>query len=233
MSSVPPSIPLTSELYSIALAADANELQERLVAAAFNLGFDRVSALTVVEEDEGLRFLTIHNMDRGFLHVYHDCARGRRDPVMQHCKSSNLPTVWGRETYASAGLLEQWELQHGHDCSFGISTAMHLRGGLHFSLGLMRGRALESKATSRARLAAQLQLLAAVTQESAIRLHSEAVRSSINLSKIERECWPAVSRPKRNTRFNESSLMADETPPAYARRPATDCPSRAWRAVVY
>jgi hypothetical protein len=38
----------------------------------------------------------------------------------------------------------------------------------------------------------------------------------------------AVSRPKRNTRFNESRLMADERWPASVRRPATGCPSCAW-----
>ncbi|MCU0968992.1 MAG: autoinducer binding domain-containing protein [Rubrivivax sp.] len=152
-------------------ARNRDEFRDELVRFAHHLGFDTVSAMTVIDRGVGRsEFISVDNTPADFVGTYADPGVGRRDPVMQHCRRHSLPIVWDQGTYVSLGLGDLWEQQASHGYHTGIAMALHLPEGRHFVLGVDRDRALPSEPATLQRLVADLQLFAVHAQEAAMRL---------------------------------------------------------------
>src|SRR5450432_2616243 len=54
---------------------------------------------------------SLHNSPAEYLEAFDDRGAARVDPVMQHCKHSSTPIVYGQGTYVGANLGAKWEHQ--------------------------------------------------------------------------------------------------------------------------
>jgi DNA-binding CsgD family transcriptional regulator len=148
-----------------------DELLAEVVGFTRRLGFNTVSAMTVVDHFRAeSEFITIHNTPPAYTKAFEDFNRGRHDPVMQHCKRHSVPIIWGQDTYTSAGQGDMWEMQAGYGYRYGIALALHLPEGKHFFLGVDRDQALPGTSGELTRLVADLQLFAVHAQDAALRL---------------------------------------------------------------
>jgi len=156
---------------SVLEAKDREEFREELVRFANNLGFNTVAALTVLERGvAGTDFISVDNTPKAFTDAFRDNGRGRRDPVMQHCRKQSVPIIWNQDTYTGQGLGELWELQAQFGYNTGIAMALHMPEGRHFVLGVDRDQPLPSNSGELQRVVADLQLFAVHAQEAAVRL---------------------------------------------------------------
>ena len=147
------------------------EFREEVIRFANRLGFETVSALTVIDRGPGLTdFIAIDNTPPGFHDVYENPSLGRRDPVMQHCKRQTVPIIWDQQTYVSHSAGDLWEQQARFGYRTGIAMALHMPEGRHFLLGVDRDRALPADPEELQRLVADLQLFAVVAQDAAMRI---------------------------------------------------------------
>lgn len=152
-------------------ATNRDEFRDEVIRFARDLGFDLVSAMTVI--DHGLansEFFVVANTPAGYIEAADDPARNRRDPVMQHCKRQTVPIIWNQETYVAHGAGEMWEHMAHYGYRAGIALALHMPEGRHFQLGVDRDRALPSDPLELQRIVADLQLFAVHAQEAALRL---------------------------------------------------------------
>ncbi len=160
------------EAYSAVMQARSrDEFRDEIVRFARALGFETVSAMTVL--DHGLAtsdFIVVDNTPQAYLDTFSDPGSGRKDPVMQHCRRQSVPIIWTRDTYAGAEALDKWEQQAQFGYCNGIALALHLPEGRHFFLGVDRDKPLPRVAGELQRMVADLQLFAVHAQESALRL---------------------------------------------------------------
>jgi len=155
---------------SVLEAKDRDEFREEVVRFAHRLGFNTVAALTVVERGAaGTEFISVDNTPVAYTEAFRG-ARGRLDPVMQHCRKQSVPIIWDQETYTGRGLGDLWEQQAQFGYNTGIAMALHLPEGRHFVLGVDRDQPLPSDAGELQRVVADLQLFAVHAQEAAARL---------------------------------------------------------------
>lgn len=156
---------------SVLQARSRDEFRDEVVRFTQRLGFETVSAITVIDHGLGRsEFITVDNTPAGFEDVYSDSTLQRRDPVMQHCKKQSVPIIWDQETYSDRGLGELWEQQASFGYCTGIAMALHLPDGKHFLLGVDRELPLPNDPEELQRLVADLQLFAVHAQDSAMRL---------------------------------------------------------------
>jgi DNA-binding CsgD family transcriptional regulator len=156
---------------SVLQARDQNEFRDELVRFAQRLGFETVSAITVIDHGLGrCDFINVDNTPADFTVTYSDPQLQRKDPVMQHCKRASVPIIWDQDTYTASGASELWEQQAGYGYRTGIAMALHLPEGRHFMFGVDRDRALPEDPEELQRLVADLQLFAVHAQEAAVRL---------------------------------------------------------------
>ncbi len=152
-------------------AQNRDEFRDEIVRFAQGVGFDTVSAITVV--DHGLsksEFFAVHNTPEAYLESSCDISVARRDPVMQHCKRQSVPIIWNQDTYVGTGLGEMWEQMAGFGYQTGIALALHLPEGRHFQFGVDRDRPLPEDPHELQRIVADLQLFAVHAQDAALRL---------------------------------------------------------------
>jgi DNA-binding CsgD family transcriptional regulator len=163
------------EYQSVLKARDRGGFREAVLRFTEQLGFQTVSAMTVIDHRVGdSEFITVDNTPANFEPYFHDASAGRRDPVMQHCKRHSVPIVWDQDTYVAQGLGEKWEHQARFGYRTGIALALHLPGGRHFFIGVDREEALPRDGRELTRLVADLQLFAVHAQDSALRLFTPA-----------------------------------------------------------
>jgi DNA-binding CsgD family transcriptional regulator len=156
---------------SVLEARNRDEFRSEVVRFTQQLGFETVSAITVVERGAGLpEFITVDNTPDAFTGTYSDPTMQKLDPVMQHIKRHSLPIIWDQGTYITQGASELWEHQASFGYRTGIAMALHMPEGRHFLLGVDRDSALPKSPTELQRLVADLQLFAVHAQESALRL---------------------------------------------------------------
>ena len=156
---------------SVLKARNRDEFREEVVRFTQRLGFETVSAITVI--DRGLcksDFINIDNTPVEFTQTYCDPMLQRRDPVMQHCKRQSVPIIWDQGTYVESGVGELWEHQAMFGYRTGIAMALHLPDGKHFQFGVDRDQPLPDDVEELQRLVADLQLFAVHAQDSAMRL---------------------------------------------------------------
>ena len=156
---------------SVLAAGNRDELLTEVVGFTKRLGFETVSAMTVVDHFRAeSEFIIIDNTPAGFRPVFEDAEAYRRDPVMQHCKRHSVPIIWNQDTYTLAGQGAKWEQQALFGYRFGIALALHLPEGRHFFLGVDRDQALPGTPVELTRIVADLQLFAVHAQDAAVRI---------------------------------------------------------------
>jgi len=162
---------LQSRYLSVLEAKTRDEFQAELVRFTRQLGFETVSAMTVIDHFLGeSEFITVDNTPAAYRATFQDHNSGKRDPVMQHCKVKSVPIVWDQSTYVRADQAGKWEHQarFGYHC--GISLAMHMPKGLHFLVGVDRDQPLPACSAEINRMTADLQLFAAYAQDAVMRV---------------------------------------------------------------
>jgi DNA-binding CsgD family transcriptional regulator len=152
-------------------ARNKEEFREEVVGFTQRLGFETVSAMTVIDHAMGKsEFITVDNTPQNYADTFSNPALGRRDPVMQHCKRQTVPIIWDQNTYVSHGAADIWEQQARYGYATGIAMALHMPEGRHFQLGVDRDQPLPTDPAELQRLVADLQLFAVHAQEAALRL---------------------------------------------------------------
>lgn len=152
-------------------ARSREEFKDQVVRFALSLGFETVSAMTVVDHGLGnSEFIVVDNTPQQYAEPYGDPNIGRRDPVMQHCRRQSVPIIWDQGTYVTQGAGELWEEMSQYGYCTGIAMALHLPEGRHFQLGVDRDRPLPNDPVELQRIVADLQLFAVHAQDAALRL---------------------------------------------------------------
>ncbi len=148
-----------------------DEFQGEVVAFTQRLGFETVSVTLVIDHMLGeAEFITVDNTPRAFKETFQNPTKGRRDPVMQHCKRASVPIIWDQATYVRDGLGEMWEEQARFGYASGIALALHMPEGRHFFMGVDRDRPVPQDAGELTRIVADLQLFAVYAQDAAQRI---------------------------------------------------------------
>lgn len=156
---------------SVLESRSPEELRAEVVRFSKKLGFNFVSATTVVDRPlGGSEFYAIDNTPEGFREAFEDEKSWRRDPVLQHCKRYSVPIIWNQATYLAHGQVEKWEEQARFGYHTGICLALHLPEGRHFLMGVDRDQPLPTDPSELTRLVADLQLFAVHAQDTAMRL---------------------------------------------------------------
>ena len=152
-------------------ARNRDEFAGELVAFTHRLGFETVSATLVIDHLLGeAEFITVDNTPSAYQATFESTKKGRRDPVMQHCKRRSVPIIWDQDTYVQGGFGEMWEEQARFGYCAGIAMALHLPDGRHFFLGVDRDRGLPADGSELTRVVADLQLFAVHAQDAAQRI---------------------------------------------------------------
>ena len=179
---------LREDLLRVADAPTPEALLQHTIAFTRWLGFDMVSTMVVLDQPGApTAFHTLHNTPPAYSGEFDDMDRGRRCPVMQHCKRSARPIVWTQHTYTAARLGTMWEVQAAHGLRVGIAVAWHLPQGRHFLVGVDRDQALPRDRAEMSRLTAELQLFGAHAQDAALRLLDPRQRPGTNPALTARE----------------------------------------------
>lgn len=179
---------------SVLESRSREEFREAVVRFTQELGFETVSAMTVVDHGLGRsEFITVDNTPTEFSETYSDPSQGRRDPVMQHLKRQSVPIIWDQSTYIAGGAIDLWEHQSHFGFNTGIAMALHLPEGRHFLLGVDRDQPLPTDVMVLQRLVADLQLFAVHAQDAALRLllpeDQQPERPSLTPREIEALNW--------------------------------------------
>lgn len=152
-------------------ARNREEFRDEIVRFAGRLGFETVSAVTVIDQGLGRsEFINVDNTPQAYLDSYTDEIANRRDPVMQHCKKETVPIIWDQQTYVARGAAAKWEHQARFGYRTGIAMALHLPEGRHFMFGVDRDQPLPSDMLELQRMLADFQLFAVYAQDAAMRL---------------------------------------------------------------
>lgn len=170
---------LQSGYLSVLEAKTRDEFQAELVRFTRQLGFETVSAMTVIDHFLGEpEFITVDNTPAAYRATFQDRNNGKRDPVMQHCKNKSVPIIWDQSTYIRADQVDKWEQQARFGYRYGISLALHMPEGRHFLLGVDRDQSLPTDSNEVTRMVASLQLFAVHAQEAAVRILIPAASES-------------------------------------------------------
>jgi DNA-binding CsgD family transcriptional regulator len=155
----------------VASSRDIGTFRLRLLAFANKLEFPLVNATLVVEQPGAPpAIVAVRNAPEAFEHDTTEPAAVRRDPVLQRLKVSSAPFIYDQALYVASNAGDLWEQQAAYGYRTGISMALHLSGGRHFLLGVDRDAPLPNDQDEVMRLMADLQLLGAFAQETAVRL---------------------------------------------------------------
>lgn len=156
---------------SVLGAKTRGELESVLLRCTRQLEFETFSAMTVVDRLQGEpEFTNIDNTPAGYCDTFLEPHGGKKDPVMQHCKTRSVPIAWDQSTYVRAERAELWEhqAQHGYRC--GVTVAMHLPAGRHFVLGLDRRQDLPKDPRKVDAILAELLMFAVHAHEATTRI---------------------------------------------------------------
>jgi DNA-binding CsgD family transcriptional regulator len=162
---------LVGDFASVLQAGSRDEFRGEVVRFAKRLGFNTVSAMTVIDHGVGRSdFMLIDNAPESFHEAFHNVAGMRRDPVMQHCRQQSVPIIWDQQTYTREGAGELWEEQARFGYCTGIAMALHLPQGRHFAFGVERDQPLPEDRVELTRIVADLQLFAVHALDAALRV---------------------------------------------------------------
>jgi len=156
---------------SVMQSRTEQEFRNEIVRFSQQLGFDTVSAITVIDHPlSDAEFLVVDNAPDAYRETTDDVTLGRRDPVMQHCKNQSVPIIWNQDTYTERGMGDMWEEQARFGYRTGVCLALHMPEGRHFVLGVDRQQAMPKDPIEVTRIVADLQLFAVHAQDAALRI---------------------------------------------------------------
>lgn len=162
---------LQGSYQSVLEARSREEFRSEVVRFTQQLGFETVSAVTVVDHPVGdTEFVSVHNAPTAYTEAIDDSNGWKADPVLQHCKRQSVPIIWDQSTYVSAGQGPKWEGQARFGFRTGICLALHMPEGRHFMIGVDRDQALPKDRGEITRMVADLQLFAVHAQDTAMRV---------------------------------------------------------------
>ena len=197
---------LDAEFLPILGARDDQALEVAIRHFTVNAGFDFYSMLVVHDDfssaDSLVHQSSLHNIPPEYLATWTDKKLGKVDPVLQHCKCSNAPIIYGQDTYVSTGASERWELQEQFGFACGIASAFHLPNNQHVLFGVDRRSPLPTAPGELTQLVARVQLFGTFLQCAALGVLdaqpdiTHKVASDIQLSRREYEClaWAAEGK---------------------------------------
>ena len=156
---------------SVMEARSQEEFRSEIVRFSQSLGFDTVSAITVIDRPlSDPEFIAVDNAPEAYWDAMEAKEDNRRDPVMQHCKQHSIPITWNQDTYTSRGVGDLWEQQAQFGYRNGVCLALHMPEGRHFVLGVDRVQAMPKDPSELTRMVADLQLFAVHAQDAALRI---------------------------------------------------------------
>lgn len=162
---------LQSGYLSVLEVKTRDELESELVRFTQQLEFQTFAAMAVIDHFVGeSEFINIDNTPSSYRDTFNDHHGGKKDPVMQHCKTKSVPIIWDQSTYVNAGQADLWEHQARFGYRYGITLALHMPEGRHFVLGVDRDKPLPKDPAEVTRMVASLQLFAVHAQEAALRV---------------------------------------------------------------
>ena len=162
---------LPSGYTSVMKSGSRDEFREEIVRFAQRLGFETVSAITVIDHGMGRsEFIAVDNTPSEWNEAYASSSLQRIDPVLQHCKRQSVPIIWDQGTYEERGAGHMWQRQAEYGYHTGIAMALHMPEGRHFLFGVDRQQPLPADSNELQRIVADLQLFAVHAQEAALRL---------------------------------------------------------------
>ena len=162
---------LPAHFSSLLQSRSRDEFRAEVIRAAQQLGFDKVTAITVIEPVPGsFEYVVVDNAPPGSRELIDKVPAQQRDPVMQHCKTESLPIIWNRDTYLRHAAGEIWEEQARFGFCAGMAMALHLPDRHHFVLGVDRDQDLPAHPIERQRLLSDLQLLTVYAVDAAMRV---------------------------------------------------------------
>ncbi|HEU4459496.1 MAG TPA: autoinducer binding domain-containing protein [Methylibium sp.] len=162
---------LQGSYQSVLEAQSRDDFRREVVRFTKQLGFDTVSAVTVVDHPVGdTEFVAVDNAPAAYSEMIDDTESWKLDPVLQHCKRQSVPIIWDQSTYVTAGQGSKWEGQARFGFRTGICLALHMPEGRHFMIGVDRDQALPKDRGEVTRMVADLQLFAVHAQDTAMRV---------------------------------------------------------------
>ncbi|MBQ1765014.1 MAG: autoinducer binding domain-containing protein [Aquincola sp.] len=175
-------------------ARDIDEFRSAVLRFTQDIGFNTVSAVTVVEQHgQDADFIAVGNAPAGYEEAHHRVSDSRRDPVMQHLKRQSVPLVWSQDTYLKTGVGDLWEEQAAFGYRTGVAMALHLPEGKHFLLGVDRDLPLPEDKRELTRIVADLQLFAVHAQDTALRIlvppSCQPERPALTVREVEALKW--------------------------------------------
>jgi DNA-binding CsgD family transcriptional regulator len=169
----------------VSAATNKFQFRDELVKFAHKMDFGLVSAALAIDTPgEKPFFEMVGNTPEGFLETSQDMTVVKRDPIIARMRSSGVPFTYNQSFYVSAKAGDLWENQAQFGYRTGIAMAMHLPGGRHFLLGVDRHDPLPEDDAALTRMVADLQLLAAHAQETAVRVLLPAQKPLIPVEKL-------------------------------------------------
>jgi len=162
---------LEDRFESVLSVSDEKELLTEVVRFTQHLGFERVTAMVVLDRYEGEpQFSGACNPPEPYRHIAADMQRARCDPVSQHLKGSSMPLLWDRMDYLAANLMDKWEEQAPFGYASGIALAFHMPRGRHFAFGVDRRGDLPRSGAEASRIVGDIALFASHVQDAAFRI---------------------------------------------------------------
>jgi DNA-binding CsgD family transcriptional regulator len=142
------------------------------------------AALAIDTPGERPFFEMVGNTPEAYLQTSQDTEVVKRDPIIARMRSSCVPFTYNQSFYVNADAGDIWETQAQFGYKTGIAMAMHLPGGRHFLLGVDRHEPLPNDDGALTRLMADLQLLAAHAQATAVRVLLPAEKPLVPVEKL-------------------------------------------------
>lgn len=163
---------ISQQLYlDVATARDRESFERRLVAFAERMGFPLISAVLVIDRPgTPATFISVGNVPAAYEASYSDPELSQQSPVLSRLKHYSRPIAYDQALYVQDGVGHLWEHQASFGYRTGVAMAAHMDRGRHFLLGVDRPDPLPTEDGELVRMMADLQLLGAYAQETAVRL---------------------------------------------------------------
>lgn len=137
------------------------------------------------------------NYPRAYIERYRRLRWFRRDPVLRHCRRSQVPVIWHRGHFSS-DTCDLYEALAAHGIVTGVATGLRsLRHGRVMIISVAHGKPFCKRVESwLMETAPTIQLLASYTYEAILALEEAAMVADIALTPREGECmhWAAIGK---------------------------------------
>lgn len=173
------------------------QFQGALERAMDCLGASCYSALCFDSTGHGPAPFRVHNTPEQLLDLWSNADDAKIDPVMQHCRTSSTPIVWGRSHY-DGPIRWHWEAMADFGMQQGVCLPLHLDRHRHFLLGVEWKDSFPLALSERDHIVSSLQTIAVFAEPAAQRLwgmeRNRDFAPDVPLRPIELECLYWVTR---------------------------------------